>query len=101
MGLWAGSRFRLRALGSEMPDELLTWQRESGNWYLRSDWGSTADYFHIRCGSLGGGHGHFDKLHIDLVVNGEDFLIDPGRYTYVDGKSAAVSKALRRTTPSW
>ncbi len=92
--------FAYEALGSEMPDELLTWQRESGNWYLRSDWGSTADYFHIRCGSLGGGHGHFDKLHIDLVVNGEDFLIDPGRYTYVDGeerrrlKSAAAHNTV-------
>ncbi len=69
------------------PEERFIWQKDSGNWYLRSDWGSRADYLHVRCGGLGGGHGHFDKLHIDLVVNGEDFLIDPGRYTYVDGEA--------------
>ncbi len=73
-------------LESKEPMETLVWQRESGNWYLRSDWGRNADYLHVRCGGLGGGHGHFDKLHIDLVVNGEDFLMDAGRYTYVAGK---------------
>ena len=39
----------------------------------------------FKCGSLGGGHGHFDKLHVDLSIAGEDVLIDSGRYTYVDG----------------
>lgn len=75
-----------KALDTKEPDELFICQQESGNWYLRSDWGSSADYLHVRCGGLGGGHGHFDKLHIDLVINGEDFLTDAGRYTYVDGK---------------
>lgn len=74
------------ALASKEPQDMLIWLKESGNWYLRSDWGRNADYLHVRCGGLGGGHGHFDKLHIDLVVNGEDFLMDSGRYTYVDGK---------------
>ena len=45
------------------------------------------------CGSLGGGHGHFGKLHLDLSYEGEDVLIDTGRYTYVDG-------TLRRTLKS-
>lgn len=91
---------KYEALGTKEPKELMIWQRESGNWYLRSDWGSSADYLHVRCGGLGGGHGHFDKLHIDLVINGEDFLIDPGRYTYVDGeerrrlKSAAAHNTV-------
>lgn len=87
-------------LDSKEPKEELIWLKDSGNWYLRSDWGAGADYLHVRCGGLGGGHGHFDKLHIDLVVNGEDFLIDPGRYTYVDGaqryrlKSAAAHNTV-------
>lgn len=68
------------------PADTLFWLKESGNWYLRSDWGKRADYLHIRCGSLGGGHGHFDKLHLDLTIGGEDFLIDPGRYTYVNSR---------------
>lgn len=77
----------------EDPAETFTWQRESGNWILRSGWGSDADYFHLRCGSLGGGHGHFDKGHMDLVIGGEDLLIDPGRYTYVDGKDRRKFKS--------
>lgn len=58
----------------------------SGNWCLRSGWEAEADYLHVVCGSLGGGHGHMDKLHLDLCIGGEDVLIDSGRYTYVDGK---------------
>lgn len=75
------------ALEAKNPEETLIWQKESGNWYLRSGWGRGADYLHVCCGGLGGGHGHFDKLHMDLVVNGEDFLIDSGRYTYVEGQA--------------
>lgn len=71
------------------------WLKESGNWYLRSDWGRRADYLHVRCGSLGGGHGHFDKLHLDLTIGGEDFLIDPGRYTYADSRERRELKGSR------
>ena len=35
--------------------------------------------------NLGSGHGHAELGHIDLVINGKDILVDPGRYTYVDG----------------
>lgn len=35
-------------------------------------------------GPLGGGHGHDDLLHIDWMVNGKNFLIDSGRYTYYE-----------------
>lgn len=88
------------SLAVKEPTETLIWLKESGNWYLRSGWGARADYLHVRSGGLGGGHGHFDKLHIDLVVSGEDCLIDPGRYTYVDGaeryrlKSAAAHNSV-------
>lgn len=72
----------------------------SGNWYRRSGWGSEADWLHFRCGSLGGGHGHMDKLHLELAVAGEDVLVDSGRFTYVPGpdrssyKSAAAHNTL-------
>ncbi len=68
------------------PEDTLVWLKDSGNWYLRSSWDADADYLHVRCGGLGGGHGHFDKLHIDLFAGGEEILTDPGRYTYVDGE---------------
>lgn len=83
------------ALSIQNPEETLTWLRDSGNWYLRSSWGTDADYLHVRCGSLGGGHGHFDKLHLDLVVAGEEILTDPGRYTYVDGEARRRLKSAR------
>lgn len=70
---------------SEMPECLFHALEQSGNWCLRSGWDRNADYLHFKCGSLGGGHGHFDKLHVDLSIAGEDVLIDSGRYTYVDG----------------
>ena len=52
---------------------------ESGNAVVKdSDF-----YLRFHCGTLGAGHGHSDKLHIDLYANGEDVLVDAGRYTYV------------------
>ncbi len=57
----------------------------SGNYYFRSGWQEKDNLLHFHCGETGGGHGHADKLHVDLVINGEDILVDSGRYTYVDG----------------
>lgn len=56
-----------------------------GNYYFRSGWDEKASLLHFHCGETGGGHGHADKLHVDLVIRGEDVLVDSGRYTYVDG----------------
>lgn len=56
---------------------------DSGNYYMRSDWTKKANFLHFHCGTLGAGHGHSDKLHIDLYAYGEDILVDAGRYTYV------------------
>lgn len=58
---------------------------DSGNIYMRTDWSEDACFLHFHCGTLGAGHGHSDKLHIDLFANGEDILVDAGRFTYVSG----------------
>jgi len=55
---------------------------DSGNAVLR---GADGAWVHMHCGCLGSGHGHADLLHIDAGIDGEDVLIDSGRYTYVDG----------------
>lgn len=57
----------------------------SGNYYLRNNWTESANFLHFHCGTLGAGHGHSDKLHIDVVFEGEDVLMDAGRFTYVTG----------------
>lgn len=80
-------------LEKQSPDFKNIWMQESGNYYLRSGWEEEADFFHFRCGSLGGGHGHSDKLHIDIVWNGEDILLDSGRYTYVSGEERTLLKS--------
>lgn len=56
---------------------------DSGNYYWRSNWNVDATYLHFHCGTLGAGHGHSDQLHVDLYANGEDILVDSGRFTYV------------------
>lgn len=90
-GMEAAARYE--ALSSKEPEFLDCWMKDSGNWYLRSSWKEDGDYLHVRCGMLGGGHGHFDKGHIDLVIGGEDVLIDPGRYTYVDSDERRILKS--------
>lgn len=54
----------------------------SGNFYLKDS--EKNDYWHIYNGNLGSGHGHAASGHIDLTINNDDILIDPGRFTYVN-----------------
>ncbi|WP_305068980.1 heparinase II/III domain-containing protein [Lacticaseibacillus saniviri] len=65
----------------------------SGNAFWRSSWQTNADYLHIYNGNLGSGHGHAALGHIDLVIDGQDVLVDLGRYTYVDGTERRYLKS--------
>lgn len=65
----------------EYPSDALP---DSGNYLLRSSRSPKAAWVRFHCGSMGGGHGHADQLHLDAGCQGEDFLIDPGRYTYME-----------------
>lgn len=69
----------------QQPNDTSIALADSGNYYLRNTWKQDANFLHFHCGTLGAGHGHSDKLHIDLVIEGEDILMDAGRYTYVTG----------------
>lgn len=71
------------AMETQEPDFLSMALSDSGNYYLRESWEEDANLLHFHCGTLGAGHGHSDKLHIDLVIGGEDVLTDAGRCTYV------------------
>ncbi|MBC9794665.1 alginate lyase family protein [Sinomicrobium weinanense] len=68
------------------PDFLSAYQQSSGDLYSRSSWKEDAYYssFHIK--RLGGGHSHDNLLHFTLFAKGRDYLIDGGRYTYVNNK---------------
>lgn len=65
------------------PDFVSAALEDSGNYYIRSSWNEDGDLLHFHCGTMGAGHGHSDKLHVDLILGGEDILTDSGRYTYV------------------
>ena len=71
-------------LKAQEPDFVSAELAFGGNYYLRSGWSEKDSLLHFHCGHTGGGHGHADKLHVDLVIRGEDVLVDSGRYTYVD-----------------
>ena len=57
---------------------------DSGNYIFRTRSASDTPYLHFYCGTIGGGHGHADQLHIEAGVGEEAVLIDSGRYTYTD-----------------
>lgn len=64
----------------------------SGNFFGRSSWNTDADYWHVINGNIGSGHGHANLGHFDLVLHGQPVLVDPGRYTYVDGPERRALK---------
>lgn len=71
-------------LEGSLPAETSHHLQDSGNITFRTGWTEDAAYLRFHCGTLGAGHGHADKMHYDLFAHGEDILVDPGRYTYVD-----------------
>jgi hypothetical protein len=64
----------------------------AGYFVQRSGWGEQRPYREERfgifdCGPLGdGGHGHYDLLSVELAACGRPLLVDPGRYTYAEGR---------------
>lgn len=63
----------------------------SKNAYLRGNEVEAHMYF----GNIGSGHGHISPLHIDVYAHKLAFLIDSGRYTYVDSKERYELKSLK------
>jgi len=49
-------------------------------------WRSDRFFLSVRCGPVGqngnGGHAHNDQLAIELNIDGEDWIVDPGSYLY-------------------
>lgn len=55
----------------------------------------THNYFSFQNGNIGGGHGHFDNLHINYSYNDKKVLSDRGRYSYVAGSKERVELKAR------
>lgn len=62
-----------------------SWElKDSGNIFFRSQWDENASFTHLKNGTLGSSHGHADQTHLSLYYKGKPFLIDSGRYTYLE-----------------
>lgn len=65
---------------------------ESGDCGWRSSFDEDASLLYFRNAPLGGGHGHLDKLHLELWIAGEKILCDSGRFTYRDTSKRRLLK---------
>ena len=86
---------RYGSIKPELPEELDFFLPESGNGFARTGWGKGDSYLRFHCGTLGAGHGHADQTHLSFVLNGKDYLVDAGRYTYVSGEGRKSFKDQR------
>lgn len=75
---------RYKAIEPQAPQSGVAELSSSGQVILRTGWDAKADWLYFKNGPLGGGHGHQDKLHVGLWLDGEEVLVDAGRYTYTD-----------------
>lgn len=57
---------------------------DTGNVYVRNSWSEDSHFTYLTCGPLGSGHGHADLTHISLYYKGRPFLVDSGRYSYME-----------------
>ena len=78
--LGADAALVYEAMERRAPSSLLSAFPDGGHVILRNG----GLYLSFKNGPIGAGHSHADQTHIDLCSDGEDILIDPGRYTYVD-----------------
>ena len=70
----------------------LTFFPWAGHAVMRDSWASNANWAFFDLGPEGSAHVHADALHLSAVIEGEDFLVDAGRYTYHPGDWNAYFK---------
>lgn len=68
------------------PDFMSVYQQSSGDFFMRSSWNPEATYTSFHLKKLGCGHGHDNLLHFTIFANGKDYLVDSGRYSYVNNE---------------
>lgn len=93
--LGIGCRKEYQVMVEEKPGVTSCALTDSGNYVLRDSFTKNSGYVRFHCGTMGSGHGHADLLHVDFAAEGEDILIDSGRYTYVDSRERAYLKSPR------
>jgi hypothetical protein len=56
-------------------------------------------YVSLECGQHGGGHGHYDRLHLTLYADGVHWLADPGTGSYVSRELFWYRSTLAHNAP--
>lgn len=85
------------------PDFVSKELTQSGYAFMRSDWQRTARYLWFDHGHMDviRAHGHDDALHMSLFAYGREFLVDPGRCTYMENRDRQYFKeSLQHNTVS-
>lgn len=77
-------RLAYKNIEAKQPSFLSLYQPNSGDMFMRDSWAEDASYLQIHLKKNGCGHAHDDLLHFSLFANNRDYLVDGGRYTYVD-----------------
>lgn len=90
-GIWyfgEAGYHRFNELESVEPSFCSVCLQDSGYAFMRSDWSPDARYLLFDAGHMDviRAHGHDDLLHFSLSAYGQQFLIDPGRYTYMENE---------------
>ncbi|TQO39583.1 heparinase II/III-like protein [Arenibacter algicola] len=75
-----------QSLKVEIPSFLSAFQKSAGDLYSRTSWDEDAFYSALHLRRLGTNHSHDNLLHFSLFAHGRDYLVDTGRYTYVDNE---------------
>ena len=60
---------------------------------MRNSWDEDATFASLHLKKLGCGHGHDNLLHFTLFSKGRDYLVDGGRYTYVNNNWRSYFKS--------
>lgn len=76
---------RFEELTAISPNYHSVYMESSGDLYMRNTWEESASFASLHLKKLGGGHGHDNIFHFNLFAHQRDYLVDSGRYTYVDG----------------
>lgn len=81
-----------QTINSVQPSFLSVYQPYSGDVFMRSSWDESASYLNFHVRKIGCGHAHDDLLHLALFAHNRDYLVDGGRYTYVESKERKLLK---------
>lgn len=83
---------KYKMLQAKEPDFLSVYLPNSDQLIMRNSWTDSAYYSCVNLKKIGSGHAHDDILNFTLFANGRDYLVDGGRYTYVDSPTREYLK---------